>query len=487
MKNNNINKQPIIAGLDIGTTKTIITVGRRNEYGKIETIAYGKADSKGMNEAEVVNIIDVAASIKTALQRCYESNKGAFYNAETKEYAGISEVIVGIAGRHISCKQEKVSINRPHTDNEITFEEIEEYRKKQYDNYVLPGDKIINVIPKNYKIDNRHVVNDPVGCGGRKVDVVYHIITGNQEEIAKICKAVEKAGLKIGELYLQPLASARAVLDDSYKKGGVVVVDIGGGTTDMAVFQDGCLAHTSVINFAGNFITRNIYNTLKVFRIEEAEDLKIQFGSCLPDMVRQGAFVNLRREKGAPESRISLSALSHNIYDSAKLIIQHINANLRDHQIDTAQMRGGLVVTGGSSLLSHLIPLIAHETCLEAQIGHPNEHLAAGYDESLAKPENATCYGLILYGFELYDNQLVQLAKHELIEQEEQQEEELKETSAENQSPLVSEQQIQVTTNIATTPSLTKTERSHKSSIFDFFTKISDTVKGEFNETDEKF
>ena len=237
----------IIVGLDIGTTKIACIVGRRNEYDKIEIMGYGKTESIGVQRGVVANIENTVRSIRKAVEL-----------AEQKAGVDIKVVSVGIAGQHIKSYQHRGNIIRKKSDEEITTAEIEQLTKNMYGLSMEPGEEIIDVIAQEYIIDGETGLRQPVGMLGSTLEANFHIIIGQTAAAKNILKCIDKAGLQMVDLILEPIASAEAVLSDEEKEAGVVLVDIGGGTTDVAVFQDTVIRHTAVIPFGGDVITEDV-------------------------------------------------------------------------------------------------------------------------------------------------------------------------------------------------------------------------------------
>jgi len=288
------NEQPIIVGLDIGTTKIAVIAGRKNEFGKLEILGFGRANSNGVKHGQVLNIDETIKAIKikainAALENCLASNPGL----------EIKEVYVGIAGHHIKSLQTRGDIVRQDTEEEITRREIDQLVADQYKTYIPAGDQIIDVIPQEFTIDNFQNIPNPIGYGGVKVGANFHIITGDKNAIRNINRSVEKSNLITKDLVLQPLASASAVMGQEDLEAGVAIVDIGGGTTDLAVFYEGILKHTAVIPFAGENITNDIKTGLGVLKTQ-AEQMKVQFGSALSNEAKANAYITI------PGLRISL-------------------------------------------------------------------------------------------------------------------------------------------------------------------------------------
>jgi cell division protein FtsA len=387
-------QQPIIVGLDIGTTKIAAIAGRKNEFGKLEIIGFGRANSNGVKHGQVLNIDETIKAINMALENCFASNPGL----------EINEVYVGIAGHHIKSLQTRGDIVRQHTDDEISQREIDQLISDQYKTYIPAGDQIIDVIPQEFTVDNFQNIPNPIGYGGVKIGANFHIITGDKNAIRNITRAVEKSGLKTKDLVLQPLASASAVMGTEDLEAGVAIVDIGGGTTDLAVFYEGILKHTAVIPFGGENITNDIKTGLGVLKTQ-AEQMKVQFGSALANEARSNAFITIPGLRGMPAKEISVKNLANIIQARMSEIMDFVTYHLKQVGLDSRMLNGGIVLTGGGSQLKHLIQLTEYVTGLNARIGFPTEHLAAGHIEELARPTYSTCIGLILKGYSDYENQ----------------------------------------------------------------------------------
>jgi cell division protein FtsA len=386
-------EQPIIVGLDIGTTKIAAIAGRKNEFGKLEILGFGRANSNGVKHGQVLNIDETIKAIRLALDNCYASNPNL----------SISEVYVGIAGHHIKSLQTRGDIVRQNTDDEITQKEIDQLVADQYKTYIPAGDQIIDVIPQEYAVDNFQNIISPIGYGGVKVGANFHIITGDKNAIKNISRAVEKSGLQTKDLVLQPLASAAAVMGQEDLEAGVAIVDIGGGTTDLAVFYEGILKHTAVIPFGGENITNDIKAGLGVLKTQ-AEQMKVQFGSALSNEAKGNAFITIPGLRGMPAKEISVKNLANIIQARMSEIMDFVSYHLKQVGLDNKMLNGGVVLTGGGSQLKHLIQLTEYVTGLNARIGYPTEHLASGQIEELAKPTYSTCIGLILKGYSDYEH-----------------------------------------------------------------------------------
>jgi cell division protein FtsA len=394
------NEQPIIVGLDIGTTKIAVIAGRKNEFGKLEILGFGRSNSNGVKHGQVLNIDETIKAIRTALENCYASNPSLEVN----------EVYVGIAGHHIKSLQTRGDIVRRDTENEISQLEIDQLIADQYKTYIPAGDQIIDVIPQEFTVDNFQNIPDPIGYGGVKVGANFHIITGDKNAIRNINRAVERSGLITKDLVLQPLASSSAVMAQEDLEAGVAIVDIGGGTTDLAVFYEGILKHTAVIPFAGENITNDIKTGLGVLKAQ-AEQMKVQFGSALANEAKTNAYITIPGLRGMPPKEISVKNLANIIQARMSEILDFVTYHLKQVGLDNKMLNGGIILTGGGSQLKHLIQLAEYVTGLNCRIGLPTEHLAAGHIEELAKPTYATCLGLILKGYDDYEHNRKQFQK----------------------------------------------------------------------------
>ena len=389
----NHNESPIIVGLDIGTTKIAAIAGRKNEYGKLEILGFGRANSNGVQHGQVLNIDQTIKAIQQALQNCYESNPDL----------EIKEVYVGIAGHHIKSLQTRGDIVRQDADLEIVRAEIDLLINNQRKTFIPAGDQIIDVIPQDFHVDNIPNIKDPIGFNGVKVGANFHIITGDRNAIRNINRSVERSGLVTKDLVLQPLASASAVMSDIDLEAGVAILDIGGGTSDLAVFYEGILKHTAVIPFGGENITNDIRIGLGVLK-SQAEAMKVQFGSALADETKTNAFITIPGLKGMPAKEISVKNLASIIQARMSEILDFVTYHLKQVGLDSRALNGGVILTGGGSQLKHLIQLTEYTTGLNARIGLPNEHLAPNHIDELKKPMYATCIGLILKGYSDYDH-----------------------------------------------------------------------------------
>ena len=381
----------IVVGLDIGTTKIVAIVGRRNEFGKIEILGMGKSESFGVARGVVQNIDQTVQSIQTAVAE-----------AEAKSGVDIKVVNVGIAGQHIRSMQHRGIKTRASNELEISQNDIDSLIDDMFKLMMAPGEEIIHVLPQEYIIDNESGIKNPIGMSGNRLEANFHIITGQIAAARNIYKCVQKAGLEVSELTLEPLASADAVLSNEEKEAGVVLVDIGGGTTDVAIFQDGIIRHTAVIPFGGNVITEDVKEGCTIIK-SQAELLKMKFGSALASENQENEIVSIPGLRGRAHKEISVRNLSAIIQARMEEIVEHVYYEIK-HSGYEKKLIAGIVVTGGGAQLKHVSQLIEYITGMDTRVGYPNEHLAKGSEE-VTSPLFATSVGLVMKGLQTLDKQ----------------------------------------------------------------------------------
>ncbi|MDP2237746.1 MAG: cell division protein FtsA [Bacteroidales bacterium] len=380
----------IIVGLDIGTTKIACIVGRRNENGKIEILGYGRTESIGVKRGMVSNIEDTVNSIRKAVEE-----------ASVRSGVDIKYVNVGIAGQHIKSLQHRGSLIRESSDKEINRIEVDKLSNDMYKLSMAAGEEIIDVIPQEYIIDGEQGIKQPVGMLGSKLEANFHVIIGQTAAAKNILKCVKRAGLEMVDLILEPIASAEAVLSEEEKEAGVVLVDIGGGTTDIAIFYDKVIRHTSVIPFGGDIITEDIREGCTIIK-KHAEEVKIKFGSALASENRDDEVVSIPGIRGRPPKEISFRNLASIIQARMEEIVDHVYYEIKNSGLER-KLIAGIVLTGGGALLKHIDQLSAFLTGMEVRIGYPNEHLAKGTPDELASPMYATGIGLVIEGIKRFD------------------------------------------------------------------------------------
>lgn len=376
----------IVVGLDIGTTKVCAIVGRINEHEKVEVLGMAKTDSLGVMRGVVANIAKTVDAIEKVMKEVREKT-----GAQTKK------VYVGIAGQHIKSMQHRGIFTRDSSDVEITREDVKRLIQDMYKLAMPPGDRIIHVLPQEYIVDHEQGIKEPVGMAGSRLEANFHIITGQVSAAQNINRCVEKSGLEVADLVLEPLASAAAVLTQEEKEAGVALVDIGGGTTDIAIFQDGIIRHTAVIPLAGNVVTEDIKEGCLIMR-EQAEKLKLQYGSAYALENQESAVVSVQSLLGRKPKEIALRNLAHIIQARMEEIIELVYQEIRVSGFEK-KLSGGIVLTGGGAQLKHLVQLVEYVTGMEARIGYPTEHLTKGAHD-VKNPMFSTGIGLVLKGYE---------------------------------------------------------------------------------------
>ena len=379
-----------IVGLDIGTTKIACFIGERVENGKIRIVGFGRTESIGVEHGIVRNILSTADSIRRAVSDASEMAK---YE--------VDEVYVGIAGHHIKSRSNQGSVMIPDTHRLIEKADVDRLIDDQYRIMLDPGEEIIHVFPQSYIVDNEKLGPDidPVGVAGKCLMANFHIVTGNTANVHNIRDAVAEAGLRVKGVVLEPIASALAVLDDGDKAAGVALVDIGGGTTDIAIFQEGIIRHTSVLPLAGNVITNDIHNNCKIPR-HQAENLKTKFGSCLPSNVNQDDIIAIPGIRNQAPREISVKTLATIINARMRLILEQVLYEIQVSGFER-QLIGGVVLTGGGANLRHIKEYSELIIGLDSRIGFPNDHLDednSPYADELCHPMYATGVGLVIYG-----------------------------------------------------------------------------------------
>ena len=372
----------IIVGLDIGTTKVACIVGQKAENGKIEILGYGKTVSTGVRRGVVTNIIDTVEAIKKAVKQ-----------ASDQSGVEINRVSVGIAGQHIKSLQHRGVQMRDFPETEISEAELEHLRNDTFKINMTPGEEIIDVIRQDTYIDGELATN-PVGMLGNKIEANFHVIIGQTSAAKNIVKCIQSAGLEMDYMILEPIASAQAVLDEEEKDAGVVLVDIGGGTTDIAIFKNKKIQHTAVIPFGGNIITEDICSGCSIIK-HYAEEVKVKFGSALASENRDDEVVSIPGIRGREPKEISFKNLAHIIQARLEEIFELVNYEIQKAKTDN-QLIAGIVLTGGGALMKHIQQLAEFKTGLEVRIGYPNEHLNQTTMKEMSSPMYSTGIGIVI-------------------------------------------------------------------------------------------
>ncbi|MDX2415049.1 MAG: cell division protein FtsA [Bacteroidales bacterium] len=380
-------REQYVAAIDIGTTKIVSIVGKKNENGKIEILGLSKAPSNGVKRGVVLNIEETVGAITKTVADVQKRSDVAF-----------TDVFVGIAGQHIKSMKSRGYINRESSDDEIQKEDVFNLTQDMHKIPIEIGEEIIHVIPQNFIVDNETGVKNPIGMCGRRLEANFHIVIGQVASAKNIEKCIRKSGLNVKDLILEPLASADAVLTDDEKEAGVVLVDIGGGTTDVAVYYDKIIRHTAVIPFGGNVVTKDIKEGCSILN-RFAEQLKLQYGSALGDIAPEDKVVSVPGISGREPKEISFKSLAYIIQSRMEEIIDAVNFEIQSSGY-ADKLSAGVVLTGGGSMLKHLPQLVKFKTAMDVRVGLPNENLSGESREEINQPMFATSVGLIMRGFD---------------------------------------------------------------------------------------
>ena len=391
-----MEENKISIGLDIGTTKIVAMIGKRNEYGKVQILGVGKSKSLGVHRGVVNNITQTIQSIQQAVNE-----------AELSADCKIESVTVGIAGQHIRSLQHSDYITRTNSELVIDEDDIDRLINQVHKLVMLPGEEIIHVLPQEFKVDGQAEIKEPVGMYGGRLEANFHVVVGQVSSIRNIGRCIKSAGLDLEGITLEPLASANAVLSFEEKEAGVALIDIGGGTTDLAVFKDGIIRHTAVIPFGGNVITDDIKEGCSIIE-KQAELLKIKFGSAWPGENKENEIVSIPGLRGRDPKEITLKNLSKIIHARTVEIVEQVYLEIKNygHEEQKKKLIAGIVLTGGGSQLKHIKQLVEYITGMDTRVGYPNEHLAGDTDKDVTIPLFATAVGLVLDGLKRFEKDI---------------------------------------------------------------------------------
>ena len=385
-----MEKENIAVGLDIGTTKIVAMIGKKNEYGKLEILGVGKSKSLGVARGVVNNITQTIQSIQQAI-----------HDAEINSGYKIKDVVVGIAGQHIRSIQHTDYISRTNPEEVIGGADIQLLIDQVNKLAMLPGEEIIHVLPQEFKIDGQSEIKEPIGMYGGRLESSFHVVVGQASSIRNVGRCIQSSGIELSGLTLEPLASSDAVLSQEEKEAGVALIDIGGGTTDLAIFKDGIIRHTAVIPFGGNVISDDIKEGCSIIE-KQAELLKVKFGSAWPGENKDNEIVSIPGLRGREPKEISLKNLSKIIHARVVEIIEQVFTEIKayGHEDPRKKLIAGIVLTGGGAQLKHIKQLVEYITGMDTRIGYPNEHLAGDSDEEFSSPLYATAVGLVMNSIE---------------------------------------------------------------------------------------
>ena len=385
-----MDKDKIVAALDIGTTKICAIVGKMNQHGRLEILGMGRCNSEGVTRGLITNIEKTTLGIQKAIEE-----------ASQQSGVDIKVVNVGIAGQYIKSSTHKGSIMRENAQDMIGFEDVEKLTNDMYKLVMPAGVQIIHVMPQDYSVDNEFGVKDPVGMVGSRLEADFHVIAARTDAVSNIIRSVHKANLEIENIVLEPIASSMAVLMPEEKEAGVVLVDIGGGTTDIAMFYEGIIRHTAVIPFGGSIVTNDIKSGCMLLP-QDAEKLKCKFGYAMAAQAHTNQIVSIPGLKNRPPKEISVKNLAYIIEARMEEIIDIVFSEIVSSRF-VDKMTQGVVLTGGGAQLNALKDLFEMRTGLECRLGYPTEHLGKSKLEAMKNPMFSTAIGLVMAGFKSVD------------------------------------------------------------------------------------
>lgn len=374
-------KKNIIAGLDLGTTKVCAVIAEVVDNGAINVLGFGVAPSEGLNKGLVSNIGKTAEAIKEAVK--IASNRAGLE---------ITCVNVGVAGEHITSIRHRNYVTINNEDNEITQADLERL-EADVRTIRIPSDKqILHIIPEEYTVDYQTGIESPIGMSGSRLEATNHIVLASIPAISNIRKSVERAGIRVQSYILQPIASSSSVLEDNEKDLGVVLIDIGGGTTDIAIFHNKAIKHSKVIGIAGNQVTNDIRESLGIIT-DDAEKLKKDYGYATEGSIIKDEDILIRGVGARGNSKIPVSLLTQIVSLRMRELFSLIDNDIRNSGYKN-KVKAGIVLTGGGSLLKGCIELAEEVFGLPARIGVP-QNLGSGLSNEIESPEFATVAGLV--------------------------------------------------------------------------------------------
>ena len=383
----------VIVGLDIGTTKVCSVIGRVNEYRSIDIVGVGVSPSRGLRKGVVVNIESTVQSVATAIEK-----------AELMAGTEVKSVYAGIAGGHIEGINSRGVVAISTRNKEITQEEVDRVIEAAKA-IALPMEReVIHVIPQEFIVDNQEGIKDPIGMNGVRLEAEVHIVTGAVASAQNIVKSVNRAGYMVNDIVLEPLASALSTLKEDEKELGVVLIDIGGGTTDVLVYLNGSIWHTSVIAMGGNHVTNDVSIGLRT-PVNSAEQIKKEWGVAVSDLVDPNEVIEVPAVGGRKPTQIPRQLLAEIIEPRMEEIFILVKNELEKHDFREL-LAGGVVLTGGASMLEGTEKLAERVFEMPVRIGIPGN--VGGLADEISTPEYATGVGLVLYGLKAQPEKFIE-------------------------------------------------------------------------------
>lgn len=374
-------KKNIVTGLDLGTTKVCAVIAEQIDDEHFEILGSDSSPSEGLHKGLVANISKTADAIKQAISKA--SNKAGL---------SINSVNVGVAGEHITSMRHRNYVTISREDKEITKEDLNRLEADVRTIRIPSEREILHIIFEEFSIDHQGGIENPIGMSGSRLEATNHIVLASSAAIQNIKKSVERAGLHINEYVLQPIASSTSVLDDNEKDLGVVLIDIGGGTTDIAVFQNKSIKHTKVIGVAGNQVTNDIRESLGIVS-EEAEKLKKEYGYAIESAIIKDEDILIRGVGARGNTKIPISLLTQIISLRMRELFILVDNEIRSAGFKN-KIKAGIVLTGGGSLLRGCTELAEDVFGLPTRIGVPQE-MGGKIPTEIESPEFATVMGLL--------------------------------------------------------------------------------------------
>ncbi len=371
-----------LVGLDIGTSKIVAMVAQLGEDGELEVIGMGSSRCEGLKKGVVVNIEATVHAMERAIEE-----------AELMAGCRIHSVYAGIAGSHIGSLNSNGGV--AIRENEVSRGDIERVLDAARAVAIPADQKIIHALPQEYIIDHKQEgIKDPIGMSGVRLEAKVHVVTGAVSAVQNITKCVRRCGLEVDDIILEQLASGAAVLSDDERNLGVCLVDIGGGTTDIAVFKDGSIQHTSVVPIAGDQVTNDIAIILRT-PTQSAEDIKVQYASALKELTSLDELIEVPSVGDRPSRNMSRQTLAEVIEPRYAELFGLIHDELQSHGFDQS-LAAGMVLTGGSSKMEGVLELAEGIFHVPVRIGYPRH--VSGMSGMLNNPIYSTCVGLLLFG-----------------------------------------------------------------------------------------
>ena len=385
-----MQEQKLVAGLDIGTQKVTCVIGQLDQYDNLEVLGLGSATNDGVQRGQVTNIDRTVEAIKRAVKMAEDSSR-----------VDIRYVNVGISGPDIRCTEQTGSLTRPAADDTITIEDVHRLTNDMYRTVIPHGNQIIHVLPKEYKVDYANGVADPVGMKGVRLDANFHIVYSHITSVSNVMLAVKKAGLEVDNLYISSLASGLACVTEEDKDMGVAVVDIGAGTTDIAVYHDKVVRYTSVIPYGGSIVTNDIRTGCNLM-MNQAEHIKTRFGVALQEEANASEIISIESTRVRTAKELSVRSLAGIIEARMTELVEIIHNEIIASGFED-RLGAGIVITGGGSELKSLPELIEFVTGLECRREYPTHFLGRTDHHAIKSPTYSTAIGLVLAGFRNLD------------------------------------------------------------------------------------